>query len=147
MLLSPLQICWGTTNAQKSGDDENLPNVNKTKQPKKMGERKVQDGRTQVQAKRKNHEQGQMARGHEQIKYLNTHHRNIPDKEREGTPERTLSLQEPLTRNISDKEKEGTPERTLACKNHLRQQQPERKLFYFPLFEHPHRCTVCDPEQ
>jgi len=47
----------------------------------------------------------------------------------------------------SDKEKEGTPERTLACKNHLRQQQPERKLFYFPLFEHPHRCTVCDPEQ
>jgi hypothetical protein len=97
--------------------------------------------------KRKNHQQGQMARGHEQIKYLNPHRRNIPDKEREGTPERTLRLQEPLTRNISDKEKEGTPERTLACKKHLRQQQPERKLFYFPLFERPHRCTVCDPEQ
>ncbi len=95
MLLSPLQICWGTTTLQKSGDDENLPNVNKTKQPNKKGERKVQDGRTQVQAKRKNHQQGQIARGHEQIKYLKPRYRNISDKEREGTPERTLSRQGP----------------------------------------------------
>jgi hypothetical protein len=38
----------------------------------------------------------------------------MSDKEREGTPERTLSLQEPHTGNISDKEREGTPEITLC---------------------------------
>jgi hypothetical protein len=36
---------------------ENLPNINKTKHPKK-GESKVKDGRTQVHVKRKNHKQG-----------------------------------------------------------------------------------------
>jgi hypothetical protein len=41
---------------------ENLPNINKTKHPKK-GEKKLQDGRTQVHAKRKNHKQGQTTRG------------------------------------------------------------------------------------
>jgi hypothetical protein len=42
--------------------DENLPNMNKTKHPKKK-KKKVQMGRTQVEAKRKNHRQGQIALG------------------------------------------------------------------------------------
>jgi hypothetical protein len=37
--------------------DENLPNTNKTKHPNKK-ERNVQEGRTQVEAKRKNHQRG-----------------------------------------------------------------------------------------
>ncbi len=41
------------------------------KSPKKRGE-KVQDGRTQVQTKRRNHQQGQTSKGtHKQIKHSN----------------------------------------------------------------------------
>jgi len=51
--------------------DENLPNIHKTKHPKKKGERKVQDGWIQVQAKRRNHQPGWIARGTRSNQVLN----------------------------------------------------------------------------
>jgi len=66
------------TRNQKSGDNENLPNVNKTKQTQKNGREKGTRWKDpKSRQKRKNHQQGQMASGHEQIKYLNPHRRNI----------------------------------------------------------------------
>jgi hypothetical protein len=103
MLLSPLQISWGTSNVQKPGHDENLPEVNKTKQPppspppkKRDRERYKMEGPKSRQKERTTHK-GRSQKDMKQIKYLNPHGRNISDKEREGTPERTLSLQEPPT--------------------------------------------------
>jgi hypothetical protein len=49
---------------------ENLPCVNKTKHPKKKGERKEQYGWTQVEAKRRNQD-GRQQEEQEQIKYAN----------------------------------------------------------------------------
>jgi hypothetical protein len=50
--------------------DENLPNIHKTKHPKK-GERKIQDGWIQVQAKRRNHQPGWITRGTRSNQVLN----------------------------------------------------------------------------
>jgi hypothetical protein len=61
-----------------------LSNVNKTKHKKKG--KKVQDGWTQVQAKRRNHQLGEPQGEYEQIWYLiPLVTRSILDKERGGT--------------------------------------------------------------
>jgi hypothetical protein len=52
-------------------DNENLPKANKTKHPSKR-KRKVQNIKTQVQAKKKKTtNKGELQGEHEQIKYLN----------------------------------------------------------------------------
>jgi hypothetical protein len=51
--------------------DENLPNIHKTKHPKK-GDRKIQDGWIQAQAKRRNHQPGWIARGTRSNQVLNS---------------------------------------------------------------------------
>jgi len=56
---------------EKNDGDENLPNINKTKHPTK-GEKKVQDGRNQLQAKKRTTNKGGSQGKHEQIKYSNS---------------------------------------------------------------------------
>jgi hypothetical protein len=72
-----------------------LPIINKTKHPTK-GEKKLQDGRTQVLANKEFSKEGETRGEREQIKYPEPLIvRNISDKERGGTSERTPSLEEP----------------------------------------------------
>jgi hypothetical protein len=72
-----------------------LPIINKTKHPTK-GEKKLQDGRTQVLANKESSKEDEPLGEWEQIKYPEPLIvRYISDKERGGTSERTLSLEEP----------------------------------------------------
>jgi len=72
-----------------------LPIINKTKHTTK-GEKKLQDGRTQVLANKESSKEGEPLGEWEQIKYPEPLIvRYISDKERGGTSERTLSLEEP----------------------------------------------------
>jgi hypothetical protein len=78
-------------------NDENLPIINKTKNPTK-GEKKVQDGRIASPSKLRILQRGQIARGMRRNQVLEPSPliaRSILNKERGGTLKRMPNLDEP----------------------------------------------------
>jgi hypothetical protein len=81
------------TSLKEFKNDENLPIINKTKNPTK-GEKKVQGGRTPSPSKIKILQRGQIARGTRRNQVLEPSPsiaRSILNKERGGTPKECLA--------------------------------------------------------